>query len=123
MPDNSGSRVYVLGEVRRGSSLPLPRAGLTLTQALAESSGLDPVTSRARSVYVLRGTAEQPRVFYLDLRRADGLLLGDRFHLAARDVVYVDTAPITRWNRFINQLLPSLIILREATQGPLISTH
>ncbi|ANB03166.1 hypothetical protein ECTOBSL9_2750 [Ectothiorhodospira sp. BSL-9] len=119
VPDNRGSRVYVLGESARAASLPMPRAGLTLTQALAEASGLNPSTAQARSVYVLRGNTNQPKVYYLDLRRADGLLLGDRFALAERDVVYVDAAPITRWNRFINQLLPSLVILREADRGPL----
>ncbi|MBK1673587.1 hypothetical protein CKO35_09760 [Ectothiorhodospira shaposhnikovii] len=121
VPDNSGARVYVMGEVKRNSSLAIPRAGLTLTQALAESAGPDPITSRAQSVYVLRGTTELPRIFYLDLRQADGLLLGDRFQLAGRDVIYVDAAPITRWNRFINQLLPSLLVLTEADRGPLFS--
>ncbi|MCG5526118.1 polysaccharide biosynthesis/export family protein [Ectothiorhodospira haloalkaliphila] len=119
VPDNSGSRVYVLGESTRAASLALPRDGLSLTQAIAEASGLNPSTAQARSVYVLRGNASQPQVYYLDLRRADGLLLGDRFALAERDVIYVDAAPITRWNRFINQLLPSLVILREADRGPI----
>ncbi|MCG5514352.1 polysaccharide biosynthesis/export family protein [Ectothiorhodospira shaposhnikovii] len=119
VPDNSGSRVYVLGEVSRTTGLTLPRAGLTLTQALAESSGLNPSTARAGSVYVLRGSSERPQVYYLDLRRADGLLLGDRFALAERDVIFVDAAPITRWNRFINQLLPTLVILRETDRGPI----
>ena len=36
------------------------------------------------------------------------LALGDQFMLQQRDVVYVTAAPITRWNRWVSNVLPSL---------------
>jgi len=36
------------------------------------------------------------------------MLLAHDFRLAARDVVYVDPAQVTRWNRVITQILPTV---------------
>jgi len=41
-------------------------------------------------------------------------MLAERFPLKARDVVFVDTAWVTRWNRVNNQVLPSISILNQA---------
>jgi polysaccharide export outer membrane protein len=48
-------------------------------------------------------------VYHLNASSAVGFMLADRFPLEARDVVYVSPAPITRWNRFLSQLLPSIL--------------
>jgi polysaccharide export outer membrane protein len=34
--------------------------------------------------------------------------MGERFQLKQNDIVVVSTAVVTRWNRFLNQLLPTL---------------
>jgi len=48
------------------------------------------------------------RIYHPDARYATGLLLAERFDLQAQDVVFVDTAAISQWNRVISQLLPSI---------------
>jgi len=44
-------------------------------------------------------------------RDATGRLLAERFDLQAQDVVFVDTAGISQWNRVISQLLPSISVI------------
>lgn len=41
-------------------------------------------------------------------------MLAERFPAKVRDVVFVDTTWVTRWNRVINQVLPSISILNQA---------
>lgn len=55
----------------------------------------------------------EPRidVYQLNARSATALVLADHFVMQPRDIVYVTAAPIARWNRIINNLLPSISAL------------
>ena len=63
------------------------------------------------AIYVIRGVQtldEEPaKVFQLDARSPTSYVLADHFHMQARDVVFVGASGITRWNRFISQLIPT----------------
>ena len=50
-------------------------------------------------------------IFHLDAGFATGMLLAERFEMYAQDVVFVDTAGISQWNRVISQLLPSISVI------------
>ena len=41
--------------------------------------------------------------------------LSEGFALKSRDVVYVDPAPVVRWNRVISQILPSALAINNAS--------
>jgi hypothetical protein len=55
--------------------------------------------------------ADKPEIFRLDGRYATGMLLAERFDLQAQDVVFVDAASISQWNRVLSQLLPSINVI------------
>jgi polysaccharide export outer membrane protein len=101
------NKVFVLGEVVAPRALAMTNGRMTLNQALGESGGLNPLTSEARQVYVIRNTtAGTPTVYNLDAQSPVALALAENFQLRPRDVVYVDTAPLARFNRVLGLILP-----------------
>ena len=69
-------------------------------------------TADSGGIYVVRGTnRDNPEIFHLDSRYATGMLLAERFDLQAQDVIFVDTAGVSQWNRVISQLLPSISVI------------
>ncbi len=106
---NRYRQIVIMGEVNRPIAMPYDQRGMSLNDALVAASGISQMYANAKGVYILRNKTEQgkPTIFRLNMKNATGLLLADRFPLQARDVVYVDTAGVSRWNRVINQLLPT----------------
>lgn len=108
--------VYLTGEVGQQSRYALPfDQTATLADALFDAGeGVPTQTGNVAEVYVLRGSSD-PREFAaitawnLDARNAGNLLLTTRFELRPNDVIFVAEQPITRWNRVVNQITPSLI--------------
>ncbi len=108
-------KVFVMGEVTTPSSLYIPRGRMSLSEAISDVGGINPGTSNPARIYVIRGTAEQPQVFQLNAKNPAALVLGDQFQLRPRDVVYVATAGVARWNRLIENLLPTASLLWDIT--------
>jgi len=108
LPDNSLSQVHVLGEATNPISINLTRKYLPLSVALAQAKGLNQSTSKGKEVYILRPEdyAGNPRIFKSDMSSPSGYLLAGNFNLQAKDIVFVSTAGVTSWSRFINQVLP-----------------
>ncbi len=93
-------------------SVEIVNGQLTLASALGEVGGVNQLSANSGAIYVVRGTdKDKPQIFHLDARYASGLLLAERFDLQAQDVVFVDTAGISNWNRVISQLLPSISVI------------
>ena len=119
LPFNDRKEVYVVGEVTKPQSMNFRTTNLTLTQALGRAGGLDQSTSSASAVYVIRGSqdmkATPATVYHLNIKSPAAFALADQFLLHPGDVVFVGAAGITRWNRFVNQLLPFSGILRNAS--------
>ncbi len=108
LPDNSLSQVHVLGEATNPISINLTRKYIPLSVALAQAKGLNQSTSKGKEVYILRPKdyAGNPRIFKSDMSSPSGYLLAGNFNLQAKDIVFVSTAGVTSWSRFINQVLP-----------------
>lgn len=116
MPFNDRKEVYVLGEVTRPQAITFKTTDMSLTQALGRSGGLNQITSNGDAVYVIRGvdaanltpqtSAEAATVYHLRAQSPAAFALASSFSLRAGDVVFVGPAGITRWHRFLTQLLP-----------------
>ena len=111
VPDRSRNKVFVLGEVRRPQSRVMVKGRMTLAEAIGDTEGFDPVTSNPSKVYIIRGSLERPVIYRLDAGSPDALLLATHFELQPRDVVFVSAHNLTRWNRIITQIQPTVQLL------------
>ena len=110
--DRSQQKVFVMGEVRSPGAVEIVNGQLSLSAALGEVGGVNQNSANSGAIYIIRGSdKEQPEIFHLDARYATGLLLAERFDMQAQDVIFVDSAGISQWNRVISQLLPSISII------------
>ena len=123
MPFNDRKEAYVMGEVLRPQAISFKTSDLTLTQVLGRVGGLNPVTAKSEAVYVIRGVdldnmeRKPATVYQLDASTPAAYALADEFSVKPGDVVFVGEAGVTRWNRFLSQLLPLSGIIRNAS-GP-----
>ena len=107
--------VYLAGEVKTQGRFALPFENqAVLADALYSEGGISAKEGNPAQIYVLRGS-DHPAEFgavtawNLDARNAANLLLATRFELRPGDVIFVAEQPITRWNRVVSQIVPSLI--------------
>jgi polysaccharide export outer membrane protein len=114
VPERREAKVFVTGEVLRPTALLMPRGRMTLADALADAGGVNPLTANARQIYVMRGAdSARTQIYHLNSDASDSMLMAGKFRLQSRDVVYVDAAPVVRWARLINNILPSATVARE----------
>ena len=114
VPDRSRNKVFVLGEVREPSSRVMAKGRMSLAEAIGDSEGFNPETSNPSKVYVIRGSFERPTIYKLDAGSPDALLLATHFELKPRDVVFVSAHNLTRWNRIISQIQPTVQMLWQS---------
>ncbi|WP_277042561.1 polysaccharide biosynthesis/export family protein [Caballeronia mineralivorans] len=102
--------VYVMGEVMKPQAVsPLRDGTLTLGEALTQAGQINPETSDAKQLFVLRqATGDAPVIYHLDARSPVSMLLANQFDLQSKDVVYVDNSGLVRANRVLNLLLPAI---------------
>jgi polysaccharide export outer membrane protein len=109
LPYNDSQEVYVMGEVGRPMAIRFRTSDLSLTRAIGQAGGLNQITSKGK-IYVIRNTSTQgsphATVYELDAKSAVAFALADQFMVKPGDVVFASAAGITRWNRFLSQLLP-----------------
>jgi len=119
--DRSYNKIFVLGEVLKPGSMVMNKKRSTLAEALGDAGHINQDRASPRWIYVMRSDSDTPELFHLDGRSPDAMLLADRFPLKPRDIVYVDTADIVRWNRVISNILPTstMLNLTSGTRYPL----
>jgi polysaccharide export outer membrane protein len=99
--------VYVLGEVKTPGQQPLTDKPLSLLDAITTAK-IDPTQADAENIYLIRGDFNHPCIFWWCGKTPQSLLLAQHFLLEENDIVYVCAANMSGWNRFINDILPSL---------------
>lgn len=113
--------VYLAGEVGSQSRFALPfETTANLADAMFDGAGgITSNTGDVSQIYVLRAS-DDPRDFgavtawHLDARNAANFTLMTDFELRPDDVIFVAQQPITRWNRAISQILPSIFSAANA---------
>lgn len=101
----SDATIMIMGEVRSPRPLDVPYGFISLRQALVSAGGI-PFTGDKRCIQVIRGNLQCPKIYVLAWEHIIHLP-NDSLLLMPGDTVYVSEKPITRWNRFIEQLLPT----------------
>ncbi|WP_455922017.1 polysaccharide biosynthesis/export family protein [Pseudomonas putida] len=113
--NDHANKIYVLGEVQKPQVMNYGTSTFNLMEALGNAGGIAQETANAEAIYVIRGAqdgnGQPPTVFYLNAKKPTAFLLARQFDLRTSDVVFVGPANITRWNRFISQLLPSATVV------------
>lgn len=115
----TNDRIFMLGETFSRGPLPMINGRMTLAEALTSVGGVSPLTGDASKVFVVRRlerysdlgeTYNSAVVFHLDATVVDSMVLADQFNLQPRDVVFVSETGLTTVNRFLGQILPTLIL-------------
>jgi polysaccharide biosynthesis/export protein len=101
----SAATVMVMGEVGVERVVNVLHGFIPLREALAEAHGI-PYTGDKSYIQVIRGNIVRPKIYTLSWEHVIHLS-NDSLLLMPGDIVYVAAKPITEWNRFISQLLPS----------------
>ncbi len=104
--ETSASTLMVMGEVRQERVIDVPNGSLPLRSALAMAGGI-PFTGDKRVIQVIRGNILRPKVYTLNWKHVMRLSSSSML-LIPGDIVYVAATPITEWNRFIQQIFPTL---------------
>ncbi len=101
-------KIYVMGESGKNQSLPMRDQGMSLSDVLGESLGLNPLSASRSKVYVVRSqpSGAQTEVYHLDLTSIADFGLANQFKMRSNDIVYVDASGLARWQRVVNQIIP-----------------
>lgn len=107
--------VYLAGEVTRQTRVPLPYAQqAVVADALFGEGGFPNNTGNPANLYVLRPSPDPMEfgavtAWHFDLRNATNLTLATQMQLRPNDIIFIEEQPITRWNRVVQQFVPSLL--------------
>src|SRR5690606_265419 len=106
--NRENQKIYVMGESGKNQSLPLRDQGMSLSDVLGESLGLNPLSASRSKIYIVRSqpNAVQTEVYQMDLTSIADFGLANQFQMRSNDIVYVDASGLARWQRVVNQVIP-----------------
>lgn len=101
-------KLYVMGESNKSQALTLRDQGMTLSDVLGESEGINPYSASAARIFVMRTdlSTKTSTIYHLNLSSLGNLALANQFQMQKNDIVYIDATGLTRWQRIMNQIVP-----------------
>lgn len=105
------SNVMVMGEIHSAQPVHLPYGFMSLREVIVSAGGI-PYTGDKHHIQVIRGNLQCPKIYVLAWEHIIHLP-NDSLLLMPGDTVYVSAKPITEWNRFISQILPSAQVFQS----------
>ena len=112
--DRNSDALHVFGEVTK-PGVYFPNLDYSLTE-LISTAGMNALTANASKVYVIREDYDsflKINVFKLDIRNPVNLVLGKRFILQPKDIVFLPATKLVKWNRVISLLLPQTDLFKS----------
>ena len=106
-------RIQVIGAVGRPQTVSLADVPLTILDAITQAGGVQK-NAQTSTIFVIRGTSSQPKLYLLNARSPSNLLLAEKFKLYPNDIIYVPTTGLSNWNRVISNVLPTLTTAETA---------
>ena len=107
--------VYLAGEVKSQNRVPLPyEQKATLADVLYGEGGFPTTTGNPGNIYVLRPSTDPTEfgavtAWHLNAKNSVNLTLATRFEMRPDNIVFIEEQPITKWNRVVQQFVPSLL--------------
>ncbi len=111
LPSQSSQKIYITGAVAGDQIIDYP-ATMTLSEVLIRSN-LDKSSANLEEIYILRvnqtiNNRLRGIAYKVDLKSPTSLMLADNFYLLDKDIIFVSTYKVTRWNQTISRMLNSL---------------
>ena len=103
--------VMVMGEVGYPRAVDVPYGFIPLPVALVSAGGI-PFTGDRKNIQIIRGDLRCPKIYMISWEHIVNLP-NQSMLLIPGDTVYVSEKPITKWNRFMGQLMPTLYGIRD----------
>ena len=105
--DRNSDALHVFGEVTK-PGVYFPNIDYSITELLS-TAGLNNLTANASKVYIIRedySSFLKLNIFKLDIRNPINLVLGKRFKLQPKDIIFIPPTNLVKWNRVISLLTP-----------------
>ena len=117
--DRNFDALHIFGEVS-SPGVYFPSADYSLTE-LISSAGLNKLTANASKVFVIRedyNSFLKINIFKLDIRNPVNLIIGKKFMLQPKDIIFIPPTKLVKWNRTISLLMPQTGLFN--TYNPII---
>ena len=104
--DQNSDAIHVFGEVTK-PGVYFPNINYSLTE-LISSAGLNNLTANASKVYVIREDYNKflkIDIFKIDIKNPINLVLGKKFLVKPKDIIFIPPTGLVKWNRVITLLL------------------
>ncbi len=111
LPSQQSQKIYISGAVSTDQILEYPST-MTLSEALLKSN-FDKTSANLEEIYVLRvnqtvNNKLKGIAYKVDIKSPTSLMLADNFYLLDKDIIFISSFKLKRWNQTMSRLLSSL---------------